>query len=371
VKLFISLTTKQTVMKKLTITLITAFTISSFLNDAAAQGCVAIRTTGGYCSGNDHFEGKYQLSLNTRYLKSFRHFVGTEEQKQRLEQNTEVINHSYTTDIALSRKINARWSLLVDLPIISNTRSSLYEHSNVGRYTTRSFGIGDMRLAVYRWMWNPEKMPKGNLQIGAGIKLPTGDYKVQDYFQLTDSTRRLGFVDQSIQLGDGGTGFTLELNTFYNFSPFLAVYGNFYYLANPREHNGVSTTRGGTPSATALLNRSDVMSVPDQYMFRAGLSYTLQSFTLSAGLREECLPAKDLIGGNDGFRRPGRILDFEPGISYSAKRVNVFAYVPIALKRDRIQSNADILATKRTGVYTKGDAAFADYSINIGAAFKL
>ena len=53
---------------------------------------------------------------------------------------------------------------------------------------------------------------------GWELKLPTGDYKYQDYFYKNDSTKVLGPVDQSIQLGDGGTGITLELNSFYSLS---------------------------------------------------------------------------------------------------------------------------------------------------------
>jgi len=53
---------------------------------------------------------------------------------------------------------------------------------------------------------------------------------------------------------------------------------NAYYLSNPREQNGVSTARGSAPSATAIAYGSDVMSVPDQYMLRAGVNYVLDNF---------------------------------------------------------------------------------------------
>ncbi|MCW3106263.1 MAG: hypothetical protein JWQ09_769, partial [Segetibacter sp.] len=339
-------------------------------NNTYAQGCVAIRSTGGYCSMQHADSSKWLLSINNRYFKSFRHFVGTEEQKQRQTLGNEVINHSIATDVAITRKIGSRWSFMLDMPILSNSRSSLYEHSNVGRFTTHSFGVGDMRIALYRWLWNPEKLYKGNLQVGLGVKLPTGAYNYQDYFRLTDSTKRLGAVDQSIQLGDGGTGITLELNGFYNLSHSLSLYGNFYYLSNPREQNGVSTARGGTASASAIANGSDVMSVPDQLMIRAGANFMVHNFTFSAGLREEVLPVEDLIGGSSGFRRPGRILTVEPGITYNFSKVNVFAYVPTAISRNRTQSVADRITTQRTGKFTQGDAAFADYSINIGASFR-
>lgn len=337
---------------------------------ATAQGCVAIRSTGGFCmaGGERHVDtaSSWQLSLNNRYFRSFRHFVGTDEQKQRQTQGTEVINHQYTLDMALYRNFNPRWSMMVDVPLLANSRSSLYEHNNIGRFTTHSFGIGDIRLAVYSWLIDPEKMPKGNIQVGLGLKLPTGNYNYQDYFHLTDSTKRLGPLDQSVQLGDGGTGMTLELNAFYNFSSIVGVYGNFYYLSNPREVNGISTARGGTASASAVKNGSDVMSVPDQWMARAGVSVMAGSWSFSAGVRDECLPVHDLVGGSNGFRRPGYIISAEPGVTYVLPRVSLYAYVPFALVRNRTQSVPDKISTQLTGKDTHGDAAFADYVINIG-----
>jgi hypothetical protein len=212
---------------------------------------------------------------------------------------------------------------------------------------------------------------KGNIQAGLGIKLPTGDYQYQDYFIKNSTTQILGPVDQSIQLGDGGTGFTTEVNAFYNLSRHFSVYGNFYYLLNPREQNGVSTARGETPSASAIQYCSAVMSVPDQYMARFGGNYTLNHLTVSAGLRHECLPAEDLIGGSSGFRRPGYVTSIEPGITYEFKKASAYISVPAALWRNRTQSEPDKTRTKITGVYAHGDAAFADYSVNLGVTFKL
>ena len=345
---------------------------------AYSQGCVAIRSTGAMCTKPDATADAHkgwQLNTSYRFFRSFRHFVGTEEQKERLEKNTEVINWQHSLDLALVHHFNSRWSMAMNLPILSNARSSLYEHggnnAKNARHKTHSFGIGDIRFTGYYWLLDPAKSSKGNIQVGLGIKLPTGDYKYQDFFIKNDSTQVLGPVDQSIQLGDGGTGFTTEINAYYNFSKTISVYGSFYYLFNPREQNGVSNARGGTTSATAILYGSSVMSVPDQYMIRAGANVSADQFTMSAGARMECVPSEDLIGGSSGFRRPGYVISVEPGMSYQFKKVNVFATVPIALKRDRTQSYADKQRTRITGVYAQGDAAFADYSINIGCSFRL
>lgn len=254
-------------------------------NHTQAQGCVTIRSTGAMCMKPDATAEAHQgWQLNTayRYFRSFRHFVSTEDQKERLEKNTEVINWSHNLDVSLVRHFNSRWSLAMNLPVISNVRSSLYEHggnsAKNARHKTRSFGIGDIRFTGYYWLLDLMRSSKGNIQLGLGIKLPTGDYEYEDFFIKNDSTKILGPVDQSIQLGDGGTGFTTEINAYYNFSKLISVYGSFYYLFNPREQNGVSTGRGSPASSTAIAYGSSVMSVPDQYMIRTGANLTVDRF---------------------------------------------------------------------------------------------
>jgi hypothetical protein len=203
-----------------------------------------------------------------------------------------------------------------------------------------------------------------------GIKLPTGNYDYKDEFHTSKGNVKAP-VDQSIQLGDGGTGITAEMNASYTFSNKINVYGNVFYLVNPRERNGVSTARGGTASASAIAYTTDVMSVPDQYMVRIGTNVTFKDITFGAGLREEGLPVHDLIGGSKGFRRPGYLLSAEPGIIYRIGKANVYAYLPVALLRERTQSYPDQIRSRMTGTYYQGDAAFSDYSLNVGISFKL
>ncbi len=358
-------------MKSLFIICISLLTLSSY---ADAQGCVAIKSVGGLGTmdhGTDSSAKKWILNINNRYFNSYKHFVGDVEQKHRVEAGTQVINHANTVDIAVTHILNSRWSVSADLPIVSNTRSSLYEHGGKERHTTASFGLGDVRFSASYWLLDPMKHSRGNVQIGLGIKLPTGDYKYTDrFYTATPGTTVMGPVDQSIQLGDGGTGFTTELNAYYNINRTISLYTNFYYLINPREQNGTSSARGGTPSATAVANGSDFMSVPDQFMLRAGANLMVNQFTFSAGLRNECIPVHDLIGGSLGFRRPGYIVSAEPGVTYAFKKINVYAFVPIAITRNRTQSMADKITTANTGKYTQGDAAFADYAINLGFSLR-
>jgi hypothetical protein len=334
----------------------------------------------GYHFDADHKASempKWNLAINNRYFKSYKHFVGKEEQHERVANGTEVINHFTSTEFGLTRQLSNQWSVGVFVPLINNVRSSLYEHygnaskSPWARRETNSFGLGDVRLAAYYWLVDPAKMSRGNVQLGAGLKLPTGDYRYQGYFWRNDSTKVLGFVDQSIQLGDGGTGFTLEANTYLNVGKHTGFYANGFYLFNPREQNGVSTARGGVPSAAQLAYGSDVMSVPDQFMARVGASYMTGAWSLSGGLRIEGIPANDAFGGSNGFRRPGYVIAAEPTATYRVKNTQFYLSVPVALERNRIQSVPDKIRTEKTGTFFKGDAAFADYSINFGVAFAL
>jgi hypothetical protein len=342
-----------------------------------SQGCVAIRSTGGMCTLTGHPDsaeitgGSWVFNMNTRYFMSNKHYKGDVYQKERIENKTEVINHQFAFDLALTRVFNNRWSAMIDIPIISNARSSLYEHGFNSRHSMHSFGLGDVRLAVYRWLIDPAKSHKFNVQLGLGLKLPTGDYKYTDFWQNVGpgGTPELRTVDQSIQLGDGGTGITAELNTYFSSGNNLGFYGNLYYLSNPRRQNGVRTYR---ELVSPTLIEDYYTSVPDQYMARVGANYAVSSKTIaSVGARLEGIPVYDVIGNSGDFRRPGYVVSVEPGLNYQAKKVNLYVTVPVALYRNRTQSVTDKLRTGKTGTFVNGDAAFADYSINFGVAFKL
>jgi hypothetical protein len=105
------------------------------------------------------------------------------------------------------------------------------------------------------------------------------------------------------------------------------------------------------------------MSVPDQYLLRLGVVYPfpkVRGLAFSIGGRGEGVPARDILGGSTGFRRPGYGISFEPGFIYSKGR-NVWSLAtPIAVRRNRIRSVSDILDNRH------GDAAFADYVLLVG-----
>ncbi len=363
-----------------TVVLATAYILISNI-PTSAQGCIAVRhmSCAAPVGSADYFKqrtGHWQVSAGYRFFRSYKHFVGDAEQKQRVEQGTNVINVSHALDLGITYLVNQRLSFSVNLPIQNNDRSSLYEHygntlaqnPDQKRFHTQSMGIGDVRISGSYWLVNPVKLPKANLAVGLGVKLPTGNYAATDDFhKLTKEGQDYAInkpVDQSIQLGDGGVGASIELQGYASLSKTLTAYANGFYLFNPRETNGVVRS----PEATTPDLVTGTFSIADQFAARIGLSQSISAvpgLAIMLGGRVEGVPATDAFGGSSGFRRPGYIISVEPGLSYMRHKTSVAATVPIAVYRNRITSFADRLDP--LGL-KHGDAAFADYLVSINVS---
>lgn len=346
---------------------------------AYSQGCVAVRhmscSTVAPGSSSDIFKqknGTFMVSFGYRFFESFRHFRGDVQEKDRVENGTQVINVSHAADLGVTYILNPRLSFSANLPLLSNDRSSLYEHYGNSltanpqqlRFHTQSKGIGDMRISGSYWLFNPAKLIKGNVAIGFGIKLPTGNYGVTDEFHKRTKDGAdytiVKPVDQSIQLGDGGVGVSLEIQGYQTLAKKSSLYYNGFYLFNPKNVN--STDRDPTNATVDPIIR--YFSVADQFAGRVGVNQVLSSklgLSVMLGGRIEGVPSSDLIGKSEGYRRPGYIVSAEPGLSFMKGKVSGVLSVPVALYRNRTKSYYD--KQDPTG-QRHGDAAFADYSIN-------
>lgn len=357
---------------------------------AHGQGCVAVRPMS--CSSSGHSDnldllkkGQWQQGASFRYFESYKHFRGDSEQKERVEEGTEVINYARSVDVSLTYGITDRLSVSANLPFISYTRSSLYEHygnSTSGnplqlRFATAANGIGDVRVTGYYWLFNPAKDSlHGNISVGLGVKAPTGNANVTDVFHKRTSSGKDSLiyrpVDQSIQLGDGGWGINLEAQMLWSLSARNMFFFNGFYLFNPQNVN--NTLSRGTYATSATQALTEYHSVADQYAARTGISWMAFpkcGLSVSLGPRIEGVPSKDIIGESAGFRRPGYIISAEPGLAFQKDRVSVSLLVPYALYRNRIKSYADLEQDKMDpSVDHHGDAAFADYLINLSASYR-
>ena len=390
--------------------LLVALTLAGTQTSATAQGCVAVRGSSMCMLPHDHssspndanlMAGNWLASVSERYLHSHRHFVGDAEQKQRqVTQANEVINHSHFIDLGVQYAISPRYSAAFTLPLVFSDRSQKAPAGYPSyRYETHASGLADARLTGYAWLWDPTTMPKGNIQVGLGLKVPSGQSDVKDVFPTVIGgviTPVVKDVDQSIQPGDGGWGFSLEFNAYREIAPRTEAFLQASYLFNPQGQNGTLTWRDNnttTPGVVSIANNvpngingpadyakapgfyEHFTSIPDQYFARGGFNFTLVpkwGLSISLAARLEGVPVEDILGGSEGFRRPGFAASIDPGIQWMKGRYTFNLNVPFAFYRNREQSLADqqAQAYRRANVSAgqtnndvHGDAAFADYVV--------
>lgn len=366
----------------------TIYLIAFFLGLAAhsgfSQGCVAVRSGCGanVAGGAVIGKGQWMTGSNFRYFQSYKHFRGKTEETHRVGQGSEVINDSYFTDLFLSYGISDRLTANFVLPFVYYNRTSMYEHGGNpraddpetpdineawagDRNATSAGGLADIRFSVNYWLLDPAVATKTNFSIGLGVKLRTGDYRAQDTYYNQGPNKEgqvVADADQSILPGDGGVGATFDFQGYHTLTERLIATGNFYYLSNPRESFSFISRNG------SISQRS----VSDQYAARLGAVLVAGPAGLSfyGGGRVEGVPSSDLIGGDEGGRRPGYAISVEPGVNYGFRNMSFSLTVPVAVERNRVQSFSDKQATKETGEYTIGDAAFADYLVNFAISYR-
>lgn len=325
-----------------------------------AGGCVGAHALGNVGCGLENLDdktGKFEFTLGFRNLHSDRHFRGAEEEPERQRIGNNVINNVNSYDLGLTYWKNNTWSFQVALPVIFSGRSSLQDR--VHRSSVHSKGVGDMRLMAYHEKHYTGGERLKGLTWGLGLKLPTGDYEAQDTFNAA-SGPETRYVDQSIQPGDGGVGVITALQGFTqvaNDRNYLYFSGS--YLINPRETNGTPTHRSRANEA--------ITSVPDAYQARMGYQFVASqkhSWNLDGSVRIEGVPDVDLIGGSEGFRRPGYAVYAEIGTSFDWGPARWGFSIPVAIQRERIKSVQD----RENGIH--GDAAFADYLLLANVAYR-
>src|SRR5436190_329650 len=181
-------------MKRLII-IITIVVLSQY--NVNGQGCVAVRQMGGVsmCPSSSYnlSKGDLQVGANYRYFHSWRHFIGKEEQPERQEtgggigpdgkdRGNAVNIYSHAVDLSLSYGLTDRLQINVAVPWVHNERSQVLRTNakDTFRYSVYAKGLGDIRFGVNYWVTDPAKAHTGNLMIGVGIKLRTGNWAATD-----------------------------------------------------------------------------------------------------------------------------------------------------------------------------------------------
>jgi len=382
-----------------------------------AQGCVAVRQMGGInplsTNGYTLAKGEFQIGTNYRYFHSFRHYVGTAEQPQRQntgggfdangnEKGNAVNIYSHAVDLNISYGITDRLQVNLFIPYVNNERSQVLatktdpvtkQTLEGTRYSMWASGLADIRLIANYLVFDPAKAMSGNLLVGLGVKLNSGNYAAKDNALILDPVTKqpvyqMQYVDQAIQPGDGGIGISVEVQGYKRLHKGLYGFANGYYLFNPRESNGTfksapTVVKDQNGNVLGTLYGYNVYASPDQFFVRAGVMTSVlksKNLVLSLAARMEGIPVYDVFGGNAAYRRPGYVVAVEPGVTYRAGKHIFGLFVPVNFIRNRTQSAADIanqnlqnsvITDESKKVTVHGDAAFADYSISFSYGYRL
>lgn len=313
-------------------------------------------------------EGEYQLFVSYRQFKAdtqYRDGSGYSEPVTSL--GTQVISKMKFMELGAIYAWNERLNLTLGIPYILKGSSNRALPSSVAgspRFTHTTTGIGDVQVGGRYWLFDCDDSPDQNVSFGLSLKMPTGSSRKQDLFPNGAGTDiRLRDVDQSIQPGDDGWGFSISLEAYKALGNFT-LFGSGSYLFNPKGHNN-------TFSAPAFLNPVAPNRVPeeirynsvaDSYIARAGVGYpfsALPGLSVTLAMRIDGSRSDDVFGDTTGFRRPGYFVTIEPGLNYSTNRA-IFA---LAFPTRIHQYVEDSLGSPR-------DSTFADYLVEFNVSYR-
>jgi hypothetical protein len=305
---------------------------------------------------------KLQLSVGWRIAEAERSYFDSR------------INHDFTRlwqpsarlsvmDVTARYQVNKRVSVLASLPIVFNKFSMLYPPlgSNIGKPTAATAtGVGDLLLFGQTWLLNSDEHPFHNIAVGAGIKIPTGNWHAKDF--LPDETGRnfqkRTVYPPAIMPGDGGVGVLVGAQGYRNLRNTLpiihggTIYGSANYLINARDTNGAPSMVQslGVPLNSFFRTRLQ-NSVTDSYNIQTGIAVKIPMTRQNKLLKNarfrvqgnwEGVPTSDFIGQSLGFRQPGYTFSVGPGITMAYKNDYVSVDMPFVFAR-HVNPNESVL----------------------------
>ena len=318
-----------------------------------AQGCVCQKQGSPAFGGLETYlrQGERQITVSFRGYESTEHFRGTEAFPS-LDPNGP-INKQLTFVGDLTYGLTDKWGISLSIPWYKNgfaVRRAGPDSSTPYFQDTPVSGVGDVSLRARYWLFSTEN-PRRNVSLTGGLKGPSGS---------AGSTGTVGGrtvpADVSIQTGDKAWGITTAVQAFQDWDR-VSVYGTLSYLFNPRNTTGVPTFFGSLNNP----NNTTMNSSADQYSSQVGASVVISRKlpVPSIAYRIEGVPVHDVFGKSDGFRRPGMISFFEPGINMQIHGNLVSFSVAI---RDYVNIKDSPTSTRREDATVPQYMFFAAYS---------
>jgi hypothetical protein len=335
---------------------LTAAAILAHSAQAAAQGCILLRQTSPLfnTSSLDADVGSWTVTLTGRNSTADIHYRGTERQFQRETEQTYVVNRQNAMTATIGYQLSPRISLNVGIPYVEASWG--IPSPRAGGPSTRANenarGLGDITTLARVSLFNPATTDRSwNLIVGGGVKFPTGNSSATDVFPDSNGNNNLErHVDISVNPGDGGWGYIADLQLYKQVSRFT-VFGSGTWLLNPKDTAALA--RGTLVTVTSTTSPTGVNTVSDQYVFRAGTQATIwNNISGSIAWRMEGVPRYDLIGDSHGFRRPGKTMYWEPGLTFSYGNHSVSMNVPVGYYFNR---------TPNPYTNSAGDSTFPEY----------
>ena len=301
-----------------------------------AQGCEPIRFTtpnAGMPGGALSQAHQWRLTLGYRYLYSDQWFVGSTEASGQAPGGTapKIRTNTFVADVEYA--VSDRLSVHAAVPFSTGKIRRVYPQYDTNLHQQTATGIGDVSISAERWMLDPGTHQAGNFALGAGVQLPTGSNDITGTW-YNASGPVSGAADGSIQPGSGGWGFTLQGRGFVKVFERAFGYLGASYTFTPQSHTNVQWRPADS-----------VWAVADGYSGRAGLAYTLlpnAGLSLSLGGRIDGTPVHDVFGGGDeAYRRPGKVIYVDPGLGWSRGKNSVALNVPVRLHANRLKNEIE------------------------------
>jgi thiol-disulfide isomerase/thioredoxin len=287
------------------------------------------------------------------------HFSGPTENFSRAQLGTEVQSKTNLETVTVTYQLTPRISLTGTLPFLLASRRQQAQYA-----TLHTSGLSDISFGAQYWVRRPksENAGRNNAQFGLGLLLPTGNDRQNNVVATTyGGPTSTQYPDYSVQPGGGSYGMIMSWQAFQSLGNNTVAFVDGTYVMTQGGHHSFWTSHGGTangpPAPTAGMTQFD--AIQDQYMVEVGASHPapkIKGLGMTLSLRQEGVPAHNLIGNDLGFRRPGFGIALTPGFIYTRGNHMLQFSVGKVLIRDRTKSVAEEVNHAH-----EGDAAFANY----------
>jgi hypothetical protein len=294
-----------------------------------------------------------------RHVFSHVHFSGPTENFSRAQLGTEVQSKTNLDDLMFTYQLTDRISLTATVPFLYASRRLQSQYATM--YTS---GLGDVSAGAQYWIRSP-RSPRAlfnNAQIGLSLLAPSGNDRQGDVVATTyGGATSTQYPDYSVQPGGGSWGMIMSGQVFQSLGGNTVAFADGNYAMTQGGYHNFWTSHGGAangpPAATPGMTQFD--AIQDQYMIEIGGSHPapgIKGLGLTFTIRDEGVPARNLIGNDLGFRRPGFGIALTPGFIYTHGQHMLQFSVGKVMIRDRTKS----VPEKINGAH-EGDAAFANY----------